>query len=911
MNKFTKLFSKSGWITLCAIAAFQFSGNHVNAQNSIPTPKEHFGFNIGDNYHLANFTQTEAYFKKLAATSDRIKLVDIGETEEGRRQYMIIASSPENLKNLDKYKEISQKMALAEMDEATARKLSKEGKAVVWIDGGLHSTETVAMQQLIEMAYLLSSRNDEETLNILDKAIVLLVHANPDGQELVSNWYMREPVPEKRVMGGTPTMYQKYIGHDNNRDFFMQNMKESKNIARQLFVEWIPQIMYNHHQTAPAGTVVAGAPYRDPFNYVFDPLLITGIEALGSAMNNRLNSENKPGYTSKGGAVFSTWYNGGLRTTTYFHNIVGLLTETIGGPNPFDIPVVPSRLLPSSDTPNPIIPQRWYFRQSIDYSVSMNYAVMNYAARHADEMLFNIYRMGRNSIEKGQKDTWGLSPNKVDKIEEEVAKNQNAADANSFRGSRATMDNINAVLQNPELRDARGYIIPSNQDDFPAAIKFLNALIRTGIIVQKATDDFSVNGKNYPAGSYIVKTAQAFRPHILDMFEPQDHPNDFAYPGGPPIPPYDAAGWTPAYLMHIEFDRLLEDFTGPFERLPFGETLNVPQVQIANSGHYTISPKSNDSFKIVNLLLSQGFDVYRNTQNGDFYLGSGSKVKSALDKINSEIGVNVVASSRKPGNLVKIKPSRIGLWDTYGGSMPSGWIRWIKEQYAYDFNLVFAQEIDKGNLNDKYDVLVFVGGAIPSVNQGSNFRGGSANMPANLPEEFRHMWGRMSVENSIPALKEFLEKGGKIITIGSSANLAYHLNLPVTNALTERVDGEERPLPREKYYVPGSVLNAKVDTQNPATWGLKENIDLYFNNSPVFRITAEGVANNSIKPIIWFDSDSPLRSGWAWGQKYLEGGLTGFEAQVGSGKLVVFGPEITFRAQAQGTFKLLFNQLYL
>src|SRR5690606_38522980 len=158
-------------------------------------------------------------------------------------------------------------------------------------------------------------------------------------------------------------------------------------------------------------------------------------------------------------------------------------------------------------------------------------------------------------------------------IEEEVAKNQNAADANSFRGSRATMDNINAVLQNPELRDARGYIIPSNQDDFPAAIKFLNALIRTGIIVQKATDDFSVNGKNYPAGSYIVKTAQAFRPHILDMFEPQDHPNDFAYPGGPPIPPYDAAGWTPAYLMHIEFDRLLEDFTGPFERLPFGETL--------------------------------------------------------------------------------------------------------------------------------------------------------------------------------------------------------------------------------------------------------------------------------------------------------------------------------------------------
>src|SRR5690554_879921 len=391
------------------------------AQTNVPSPKSHFGFNIGDDYHLANFTQTEAYFKKLDAASDRVKLVDIGETEEGRRQYMLVVSSSDNIQNMEQYRAISQKMARAEIDEEEARKLAQQGKAVVWIDGGLHSTETVAMHQLIELAYQLASRNDPETMEILDNTIVLLVHANPDGQELVSNWYMRESVPENRSLSRTPTMYHKYIGHDNNRDFFMLNMKESQNIAKQLFVEWIPQIMYNHHQTAPAGAVVAGAPYRDPHNYVFDPILMTTIDALGAAMHTRLNREGKPGYTQRGGSVFSTWYNGGLRTTTYFHNIAGLLTETIGGPNPYEIPLVPSRLLPTGDTPNPVLPQKWHFRQSIDYSISMNYAVLKYAARQRDEVLFNIYRMGLNSIEKGSQDHWSFSPSKIDVINQSYA----------------------------------------------------------------------------------------------------------------------------------------------------------------------------------------------------------------------------------------------------------------------------------------------------------------------------------------------------------------------------------------------------------------------------------------------------------------------------------------------------------
>ncbi|MFA6946403.1 MAG: M14 metallopeptidase family protein, partial [Pedobacter sp.] len=411
-------------LTLLLIGFFLL--NNLFAQIS---PKEHFGFSIGDDYQLTTFTQTEAYFKKLSEQSDRLKLIGIGQTEEGRTQPMLIVSSPENLKNLDHYKEISQKLARAEdLSEQEARALAEKGKAIVWIDGGLHATETLGIHQLIETLWNLASRKDAETLRILDNTIILMTHANPDGHELVSNWYMREKTPEKRSLAHLPRLYEKYAGHDNNRDFFMMNLKETQNMSRQLFVEWLPQIMYNHHQAGPAGSVVAGAPYRDPFNYVFDPILMTSLDALGAAMNTRLNMENKPGYTQKYGSVFSTWYNGGLRTTTYFHNIIGLLTETIGGPTPSEVPLVPHRLIPNGGTTFPVTPQKWHFRQSIDYSVSLNYAVLNYAQRYRDELLFNIYRMGKNSIGRGSTDTWGLSPNKVEAINQAYRKDQpNAA----------------------------------------------------------------------------------------------------------------------------------------------------------------------------------------------------------------------------------------------------------------------------------------------------------------------------------------------------------------------------------------------------------------------------------------------------------------------------------------------------
>ncbi|MFN8002605.1 MAG: M14 metallopeptidase family protein [Acidobacteriota bacterium] len=568
------------WLCLSTASA-------VWAQAKLTSPKDQWGHNVGDDYFLANYTQLVEYFKKLDAESDRMKLVEIGKSAEGRTMYMAIVTAPENFAKLDRYQEIARRLALAEnLNEDQARALAKEGKAVVWIDGGLHATEVLGAQQLIETIWQLNSRTDDEAKRFLNDVIVLGCLVNPDGMELVSNWYMREPDEKKRSYANIPRLYQKYIGHDNNRDFYLSSQPETEAINRVFYHEWFPQIVYNHHQTGPAGTVLFAPPFRDPFNYTFDPLIPLGIDLVGAVMHGRFVAENKPGATMRSGSSYSTWWNGGLRTTVYFHNMIGLLTETIGSPTPMEIPLVLRNQLPRGDLPYPVAPQKWHFRQSVEYSLTANWAVIDVASKHREDFLLNIYRMGRNSIERGSRDNWTISPRDIAEMQDAVNRDRgqqggraqgggagaaaggDTADRMARAGfDRGTPTKYFEMARTPEKRDPRGYVLPYDQPDFLTATKFINALIKTGVTVHRATSDFQVNGKSYPAGSYVVKTAQAFRPHVLDMFEPQDHPNDFQYPGGPPVPPYDSAGWTLAFQMGVKFDRILDGFDGPFEKV--------------------------------------------------------------------------------------------------------------------------------------------------------------------------------------------------------------------------------------------------------------------------------------------------------------------------------------------------------
>jgi hypothetical protein len=863
----------------------------LHAQAPVTTPKEQFGFNLGDDYQLASYRQISDYWRKLDRQSDRLVVQDIGTTAEGRPQLMAIVTSPENHRNLQKYRDISRRLAFAEgLTDDEARALAKEGKAVVWIDGGLHATETLGAQQLAQTVYEMVSRNDVETRRFLDECIILFVHANPDGNDLVSDWYMRHPEPSARSLAGLPRLYQKYIGHDNNRDFFASTQAETENINRVLYHEWLPQILYNHHQSGPAGTVAWSSPQRDPYNYNLDPLLILGLQALGTHMHQRLATEGKPGATMASGGAYDGWWNGGIRNTGNFHNIIAILTETIGSPTPMRIPFVPARQIPTRDLPYPIAPQEWRFRQSIDYSLSFNRAVIDYAARNREHLLFNIYKMGQRSIQRGSEDTWTPSPSRI-----------NAA-AGSDPGAWAS-------LRKPEHRDPRGYIIPASQPDFPTAVKFINALREVNITVHRATRDFAVAGRSYPAGSFVVLTAQAFRPHVLDMFEPQDHPNVIPYPGAPPTPPYDNAGWTLAFQMGVAFDRILDPFSGPFEKVtdwnvkpPVGRLSSVP-------GVLEIDPRQNDASTAVNRLQRAGVEV--RIGGGKFLVRSTAATAARLQSLVTPLGVNVNTSDFEfvQGFPVLHAP-RIGLWDQYGGSMPSGWTRWILEQFEFPFSRVFAPELDAGNLNAKFDSLIFVDGAIPPpAEPGQSGRGGRGAgpqlAPGDVPAEYRAHLGRVTAEQTIPRLREFVEAGGTLIAIGSSAqNIVRHFALPLESHLVE--DG--RPLPRAKYFVPGSVLTARVNTEHPIAAGLAERTDFFFDNSPVFRSTDAG--NGRVRTIAAFDTDAPLKSGWAWGQQHLKGGIVAAEVTLGKGRVYLFGPEILQRAQPHGTFKLLFNALF-
>ena len=862
-------------VLLLLLAAYQ-ARPRSQSESAVTSPRQQFGANVGDDYFLATYAQFEEYWKILDAESDRVRMLPIGTTTEGRTQWMAVVSSPENLARLDWYKDIARRLALAEgVTDAEAQRLAAEGKAIVCIAGGLHADEVLGTQQLLELVYRLASATDGETTRILRDVIVLAVHANPDGHALVADWYMRDSDPRRRTLAGVPRLYHKYAGHDLNRDFFLASQAETININRVLHREWFPQVVYDHHQPAPDGTVMFAPPFRGPFNYVFDPLILPGIDLFGAAMHTRFAAEGKAGVTMRGGAPYTTWWNGGLRTTAYFHNQIGLLTETIGSPTPMEIPFIASRQAAGVDLPHPVAPGPWHFRQSIDYSLSANRAVLDAASRYREAVLLNAYRMGRNSIARGSEDSWIPWPR----------------DAGSAR--------------RPEDRAPRAYVLPADQPDFVTATAFVDALLKGGVAVHRASAAFAVNGRRYPAGSFVVKTAQAFRPHILDLFEPQKYPEERLAAGSLPAPPYDIAGWTLAFQMGIAFDRILDPIDGPFAPIaaaapPPGKVTGGP-----NPAGYLIGHHQNDASAVVNELLAAGADVAwpgdrtlgSHPGRGAIYVAGGPRTADILERMAASRGVSAIGVATPPaGPALRLRPVRIGLWDRYGGAATSGWIRWILERYAFRFELVYPQTLDAGGIGERFDVLILPDEAVP---------GSRPPAVENLPAEYRGMTGSISRSRTVPHLREFVEQGGTLIAIGDATGIAESLGVAVTSALVT-TGGAAAPLSPDRFFVPGSVLRVQVDNTTPLGYGFGGEADVMFDTSPAFRVNSAA----RVRRTAWY-GEEPLRSGWARGQDYLRGAAAIVDAQVGRGRVVLLGPEVTFRGQAHGTFKFLFNAIHL
>ncbi len=554
---------------LLVAGSLALSGLVAAAQPAVPTPASIIGWQPCADYKLATYEQIEDYFRKLAAAApDRMRIVDMGKTVEGRTQILAVVSSEANLRQLERYKTISRRLALArDLTDESARALAHDGKAVVWIDFGLHSSEVAHGQTAPLFAFKVVTDNSDEMRAIRDNVILLLVaNMNPDGTTMVASWY-RENLG-KPWENRTPELWHRYVGHDDNRDWFMMTQPETRNSARQLY-DWFPQIVYNQHQAGPFPSRIFVPPFDDPMNPNIPPLVMRGVNLVGDAMTRRLDQEGKRGAVSRMG--FDTWWNGGMRTTPYFHNMVGILTETSHAsatpanydpktfPQFFPGTTVPT-LQPTTYYPSPYLGGDWHLRDSCDYMMTTSLAALDIAARRREEWLYDIYQMGRDAI-------------------------------------RAHVDET--------------FVVPADQWDWPTAVKMINVLRLGAVQVEQATAPFTAGGRRYRSGSFIIPGSQPFEPYVRDLLTPQVYPDMRLYPGGPPKRPYDITGWTLNLQMGVAVDRIQETVTAP--AIPIDAAVVPPPP----TG--VLDPRLNDSFLAANRALKSGATVFRSS-DGTFFV---------------------------------------------------------------------------------------------------------------------------------------------------------------------------------------------------------------------------------------------------------------------------------------------------
>lgn len=519
MNRLRRSLSALVFAWICAPLIFVLPAAAAPkpAANAVPSPESVFGFAPGADYHLADYELISKYFKALAAASPRIRLQDIGLTGYNRQMFIAIISSAGNLRELDHYQSIVRQLASGTIDEAAARKLADEGKVVVWIDGGLHATEVAGAQHTPELAYRVVSEETLEMRRIRDSVILVLCPViNPDGLDIVAHWYDKN-VNTPYELAPVTQLWNKYVGHDNNRDWYMFNQVESRDVAKELYQDWFPQIVYNQHQSGPFPSRIFVPPFDDPMNPNIPPEVIRGVNLVGDAMTRQFEVENKPGAVSRMG--FDTWWNGGMRTAPYYHNMIGILTETAlfdyATPGyyppqslPKSFPNGVSAAEPSTYYPNPWRGGWWHLKDATDYMLTGDLAVLDIAARRKDQWLFDFYQMCHDEIAQGAKG-----------------------------GPYA-------------------YIVPQSQHDSTATGDMLFALQTGGVEIRKATHAFTANGKEYPVGTVLMPAAQRFRPYLVDLMEPQHYPDIRLYPGGPPKRPYDMTGWTLPMQMGVDVVRV-------------------------------------------------------------------------------------------------------------------------------------------------------------------------------------------------------------------------------------------------------------------------------------------------------------------------------------------------------------------
>ncbi len=769
MNRISRLL-------LCVLGAVIFLlAGALEAQ--VASPEEFLGFAPGTDRKLADMDQIIEYFQRLGRASGRVVVDEVGKTTEGNPFIVAIITSEANHRDLDKYSGIQQRLAdPRSLGRDEAEGLIREGRAVVMINCSIHATEVGASQMSMQLAYDLASGNEPDVLRILDNVVLLLTPMhNPDGIKMVVDWY-RKHLGTEFEGSRMPWLYHKYVGHDNNRDWFMFTQVETQ-LTIQVHNTWHPHVIVDMHQMGSTGARLFVPPFVDPYEPNIDPILRQQVGMMGTFMASELTAQGKAGVMHSTG--FDAWTP--ARAYHHYHGGIRILTEAASVRVATPITVSPDSLRAdvkqeSVRMPMPWMGGRWTLGDIVAYDYAAAKAALTNAAGLRESWVRNYSRIFVKAVDR------------------------------------------------TDLPYA--YVIPQEQRDLATAIKMLNILKMGDVEVHQAEAAFTAGGHGYPTGTYVVFLAQPFGGFAKTLLERQVYPEIRDTPGGPLKTPYDVVGHTLPLLMGVDAVKVDKAFQADTRLL---RSIPKPKGRVTTTTDaygYAWGHASNDDIVALNRLLKSGKTVHWSAEEfeaagrtwpaGTMLVRNEPRILVELNAISQDLYVNFTALAAQPGvPSYRIHPPRLGVYKSWTASMDEGWTRFVLEQFEFPFQSITNREIRKGGLDKDFDVII-----LPDMSNSAIVNG---LREGSLPEEYTGGIGDVGIKN----IRSFIQGGGALITLNSAADFALRsLNLGVENVAAGK--------PRQEFFIPGSLLSVIPDTTHPIAFGYGRGASIFFRRSPVF-----------------------------------------------------------------------------
>jgi hypothetical protein len=823
----------------------------------VPAPSEFLGFEVGADRRLADYKQISSYFKALTAASPRVEIQVLGKTTLGEDMFMAVISTPENLANKAKYKEIAHKLADPRgLTPQQIDALARDGKTIFLLTCNIHSTEIGSSQMSMEWAYNLATSQEPEILRRLNDSIVLLIPSlNPDGETMVTDWY-RKYLGTKYEGGEMPYLYHHYVGHDDNRDWFMLTQIETKNVSRMVYHEWFPQFWLDEHQMGENGPRIYIPPNADPVAKLVNPLVHRGNNLMGADMGWRLEEAGKSGVIF--GYSFDAYWPGGTRNTGWWKNMYGVLTEVASARIATPITVESTELQGGGkglttyeqqiNFPNPWPGGLWRLRDIMDYELLVSGAALETVSKYRQELLRGVATMATQAVQTADPTVYWRIP----------------------------LD---------------------GQRDPVVATRLAALLLEHGVEVRWHAD------KKF----FLIPTAQPYGRFVDEMMGIQRYPEVRPAANSGILEPYDVAAWSLPLMMGVKAERvsITPDVQNSSQKL---ETVTWPTGGLTNASgkYFSIADHQNNAFALANAMQAAGGQVFlsqKPNETPEFIFAAHAQLAANAEKFHLQLQPR----ADLPQGATPLKQPRVGLYKPYLPSHDEGWTRFLLEQYGFKLKNIENKEVKAGNLNNSYDVIILPDTTKEVIIDGKEGRGGFFE---ELPPEYAGGIGK----EGLHALRDFVDKGGTLITLANASDVIYgeEFNLPVRNALASPGAAAGRAATTTSdFNVPGSLLRVYLDTNHPVAAGMPHEIAA-FVDSPIAFQTSSPPTDIQRSVIAWYPDDAKdiLVSGYAHGAERLQRKAAIVSFTRGKGKIVMFGFRVQHRAQTEGTFQLLFNAIF-